>query len=196
MSGIRIENTAKTRSQPIGSFLRRRALILFWLTFVWAALWGSFSPPVLASGAIGAIAVLQLFSRAVPPSIGRVRPVAILRFFSYFAYRLFVANLVVAWEVVTPKNRINQGVVAVPVEETTDWVITLLANAISLTPGTLSLEIRRDPPLLYIHVLHLKSVDEVRRDIKRLERLVLEAFGDAKPQSCIDISKRKRPGVQ
>ena len=53
----------------------------------------------------------------------------------------------------------------------------MVANAISLTPGTLTIEVATDPNVLYVHVLHLHDIDAVRRDVTRLERSVLRAFG-------------------
>jgi hypothetical protein len=55
-------------------------------------------------------------------------------------------------------------------------MITLLANAVSLTPGTVTLEATEDPPTLYIHVLHLKTVEAVRADVRNLEGLAIAAF--------------------
>ena len=52
----------------------------------------------------------------------------------------------------------------------------MIASSISLPPGTLTLEIREDPPILYVHILHLRTIDETRADIRHLEDLVLAAF--------------------
>jgi hypothetical protein len=54
-----------------------------------------------------------------------------------------------------------------------------VANAVSLTPGTLTLDVDPDPPVLYVHVLHLRDVDRLRREVAPLELLVTQAFGTA-----------------
>jgi multicomponent Na+:H+ antiporter subunit E len=54
-----------------------------------------------------------------------------------------------------------------------------VADAVSLTPGTLTLEVQREPLILYVHVLHLRSVEDVRRDVRRLELDAVRAFGSA-----------------
>jgi multicomponent Na+:H+ antiporter subunit E len=63
----------------------------------------------------------------------------------------------------------------------TDGLATVVGNAITLTPGTLTVDVRRDdpdrPPVLYVHVLHFSDVDSLRRDVVRLERLAVRAFG-------------------
>jgi multicomponent Na+:H+ antiporter subunit E len=66
--------------------------------------------------------------------------------------------------------------VAAPLRTRSSGLITLIASSISLTPGTLTLEIRTDPPTLYVHILHLRTIDETREDIRHLEDLVLAAF--------------------
>jgi multicomponent Na+:H+ antiporter subunit E len=69
-----------------------------------------------------------------------------------------------------------------------DLVITVVANAITLTPGTLTVELRRDPTTLYVHVLHLSDLDEVRRDIRTLQRKVVRAIGSAHALALLDAS--------
>lgn len=148
-----------------------------WLVLVWLALWERVSVANVLSGALAAAAVLVLFRPARVVGTGGFRPVAAVRFAFYFLWKLIEASGVVAWEVLTPRNRINEGIVAVPVKGATDGLLTLVSNAISLTPGTLTLEVSRNPPVLYVHVLHLRSVERVRREIQHLDRLAIEAFG-------------------
>lgn len=165
------------RSTDIGSpRVLGRLLLGAWLLVVWLALWGTVTPANLISGVAVAVAV-QLV--ALPSSdVGfAFRPLRALRFIAYFAWQLVRASVVVAREVATPHSRINTGVVAVPLQGASDALVTLVADAVTLTPGTLTLEARRDPPTLYVHVLHLHDVDEVRRSIRRTEVLAVRAFG-------------------
>lgn len=157
----------------------RRLPFLAWLVLVWMVLWGDLSLANLLSGVAVAALVLVAFPHAGPGPAGTLRPLHFLRFFGYFLYKLVEANLIVAWEVVTPSNEgIREGIVAVPVTGASDAVITVVANAISLTPGTLTLEVSRDPAVLYVHVLHLRDIETVRRDVYRLETLALQALAD------------------
>lgn len=152
-----------------------------WLVVVWVALWGDISVGNLIGGALVATLVLVLFPSAGPRPGFTVRPWAALRFLAYFLFKLVEANAVVAWEVLTPNNAsVREAVVAVPVTGASDAVVTLLANAISLTPGTLTIAVHREPTVLFVHVLHLRSIEETRRDVHRLESLVLSGFGDQK----------------
>ena len=81
--------------------------------------------------------------------------------------------------VVAPRDRVRTGIVAVPLLGCSDAVATLIADAISLTPGTLTLEVRREPLTLYVHALDTRDVEELRKEIRVLEVLAVRAFGDA-----------------
>jgi multicomponent Na+:H+ antiporter subunit E len=149
-----------------------------WLVAMWIALWGEVTVANVAGGVLAATAVLVTYRVAARPTPAyAIRPLAAVRFLGYFLVKLFEANLVLAWEVITPRNKINEGIVAVPIRGCSDGLITLVANSITLTPGTVTLEVSRDPAVLYVHVLHLRDIDEVRRDVQHLEDLVVRAFG-------------------
>ena len=149
---------------------------VLWSVVVWCALWSDLSVANVLWGAIVGLAGLALLpARPGPAGVG-VRPLWALAYLANGLWSLVVSSGVVAWEVVTPRNRLNQGIVEVPLRTRSVGVQTLVANTVSLTPGTLTLEIRREPPALYIHVLHLRSIESVRQDISRLEDLALRAF--------------------
>ena len=167
-----------------------RLLVGAWLVLVWVALWEGASPANLLSGAVVAVALLAMFPLRGTTAPGRFRPLWALRFLAYFLIKLVEANAVVAWEVVTPRNRINEGIVAVPVTGASDVLVSVVANAISLTPGTLTIEVGTDPHILYVHVLHLHDIDAVRRDVTRLERYVLRAFGS--DEAVAEVERRLR----
>jgi multicomponent Na+:H+ antiporter subunit E len=163
-----------------------RVLTIAWLTAVWVALWEDLSAANLLAGLALATGLVVLFPLSPPGVAGTLRPAAAARFALYFAWKLVEASLVVAWEVVTPRNRINQGIVAVPIQGVSDTLTTLVANAISLTPGTLTIEIRRRPTILYVHVLHLQDIEAVRREVQHLEVLAIRAFGSAR---AVDLAE-------
>jgi multicomponent Na+:H+ antiporter subunit E len=145
------------------------------LALVWAASAGSIDPPHLAAGFVFAYLVLWL----VKPALGetsyfRKLPQA-LAFTVFFAAELFLSNLRVAADVLSPRPRRRPGVVAVPLEATEDVEITLLANLVTLTPGTLSLDVSEDRRTLYVHGMFVDDPETFRREIKEgFERRVLE----------------------
>ncbi len=149
---------------------------LSWLAVAWVALWGDISLANVIAGLALATLLVAGFPPPTAPEPVRFHPLAAARFVLHFARKLVEASAIVAWEVVTPRNRINEGIVAVPLDTSSTTVVTLVANAISLTPGTLTLEVTDHPTVLYVHVLHLHDIASVRRDVRRLETLALGAF--------------------
>ena len=101
----------------------------------------------------------------------------ILGLITFFARELLVSNVKVLWDVITPQHISRPGIIALPLDARTDAEIMLVANLISLTPGTLSLDLSEDRKLLYIHVMFLDDIEQTRRQIKQgLERRVLEVM--------------------
>ncbi|HLA42991.1 MAG TPA: Na+/H+ antiporter subunit E, partial [Aggregatilineales bacterium] len=101
----------------------------------------------------------------------------VIYFFVYFGWELLLANLRVAYEVMTPGYRIRPGIVAVPLSLKSDLEISILANLITLTPGTLSLDVSTDNRTLYVHCMFLDDVEEFRESIKQgFEKRVHELF--------------------
>jgi len=156
-----------------------RAVRLCWLVALWVALWGDVSIANVIGGLVVALAVIILFRSGRSGGSGEMalRPLKAAKFAAYFAYKLVESSIVVVILIVTWRRHIRSGIVAVPLRGCSDALVTLIAGAISLTPGTLTLDVRRDPLTLYIHVLHINDVEEVRREVRRLEVLAVEAFG-------------------
>lgn len=99
----------------------------------------------------------------------------VISFVFYFLYELIKANIQVAYDVITPTFYMTPGIVCVPLDAKTDLEITLLANIISLTPGTLSLDVSDDRKVLYVHSMYIKDKEEFITDIKiGFERKLLQ----------------------
>ncbi|HSK97967.1 MAG TPA: Na+/H+ antiporter subunit E [Euzebyales bacterium] len=160
-------------SSLVGSWPMAVALVVMWI-----ALWGRLSVANVASGALVALAVLLLARGVRPRAVRHVRAVPALRYLGTFLQQLVIANYQVALAVLRPA-RTAPGIIAVHVPDTSDAVVTLVANSITLTPGTLTLETERrdDTVILYVHALDLSDVEAVRDDIRQLHRRALDAFG-------------------
>ena len=79
--------------------------------------------------------------------------------------------------VLSPKMDLKPGIFAYPLKVDRDFEITLLANLITLTPGTLSVDVSDDRRILYVHALDCSDPDQTRRDIAEgFERKIMEAF--------------------
>jgi len=151
------------------------------LALAWAALTGEFSPANLLIGfGLGYLTLLAA-RRALGPSsyFGKVR--LAIGFALFFLWELILSNLRVAHDVLTPRHHMRPRVIAVPLDARTDAEITTLANLISLTPGTLSLDVSADRRTLYIHAMYAADAEAVRREIKDgLERWVLALSSNGK----------------
>lgn len=101
----------------------------------------------------------------------------ILNLTFFFFKELFMANLKVTWDVITPKFYMQPGVIAYPLVAQSDLEITILANLISLTPGTLSLDVSEDRKILYFHAMYIQGgdIEAVINDIRNgFEKKLLE----------------------
>lgn len=90
----------------------------------------------------------------------------IIGFILYFIYELIVANIKVTIDILTPRHRMTPAIIAVPLTIDKNFEITLLANLITLTPGTLSLDLSSDRKILYIHSMYVDDPDKFRDEIK------------------------------
>lgn len=166
--------------------VRRHPFILLWLTAVWVGLWGTLTAANVLGGLALAAALLALLPLPEAPSQGRVRWPALLRYLAFFALELVRASLIVVWQVLRPGGELRQAVIAVDAMGASDLLLTVVANSISLTPGTLTLEVDRERSILYVHVLDVggpEGVERARRSIEHLERLAILALGS---QECLD----------
>ena len=93
----------------------------------------------------------------------------------YFVVELVVSSIKVAWDVITPRHRAKPGILAVPLDVRSDAAVTVLANLVSLTPGSLSLDVSEDRSTLFVHVMFIENLESVRAEIKeKIERRVKE----------------------
>jgi multicomponent Na+:H+ antiporter subunit E len=145
------------------------------LALVWAAMTGNFALSNLALGFLLGYGALFFAQRVLGESayFGRVGKVA--GFLGFYVVEIFRANLRVAADVVTPRHRSRPGIVAVPLDARTDAEITVLANLLTMTPGSLSMDVSDDRRVLYVHAMFVEDPDEFRREVKEnFERRVLE----------------------
>jgi multicomponent Na+:H+ antiporter subunit E len=100
-----------------------------------------------------------------------------LSLFLLFLRELLLSALKVAWLVVSPKLQLRPAIIAYPLTVTSDAEITLLANLITLTPGTLSVDVSSDRKTLYIHAIDVGDREALIGGIAGgFESKVLEAF--------------------
>jgi len=147
------------------------------LTFVWVALTGDFSFENYLFGFFLNFHILWLIT------VGRNRSKyflivpKVLLLLVFFLFELIKANIEVAYEVITPKLNMTPGIIMVPLDVKSDIGITVLANMISLTPGTLSLDVSNDKKVLFVHAMYIKDKEVFIKGIKDgFERRILEVL--------------------
>lgn len=148
------------------------------LALAWAALMGSFSFMTLLAGYIIGFAALwaaqPLYDK---PSGYFLRSWRIVRLLAYFVYELFASSIQVVRDIVTTQDLSTPRIVAMPLDAQSDAEILLVTNLISLTPGTLSLDVSKDRKTLYVHAMFANDPDALIAQLKSgMERMVLEVF--------------------
>ncbi len=154
--------------------MKNRFLSNILLTFIWVAITGNFAFLNYVFGFIISFFILRLVSSTENRKYFRILP-KVIGFIFFFLYELTKANLQVAYEVLTPKHNMTPGIVKFPLDAQTDLEITFLANLITLTPGTLSLDVSDDKKVLYVHSMNIKNREHFIAGIKNgFEKRLLE----------------------
>lgn len=148
------------------------------LLALWLLLWGHITVVNVVSGAVVVTVVLLLI-----PETGRgvtwprIRPAWAARFVTRVLWSLLRANVEVAREVLRPGSRVRTGIIAIPMDNCSDGLITLVTNVLGMAPGTMPVEVTRHPPVIYVHLLHADDPEVRRADITGLAELAVRAFG-------------------
>lgn len=149
------------------------------LALAWAGMTQDFAPANLLIGFLLGLLVLFFGRRVVGTANYLIKIRQVIGLHLFMIWELILANLRVAYEVLTPNHNMRPGVIAIPLDAKTDAEITLLACLITLTPGTLSLDVSADRSVLYIHIMYIDDddIEAARRSIKEgYERRVLEVL--------------------
>ena len=178
----------------------RRLVLVTWLTAVWCLLWADAAAGTVLAGVLVGLAVSQVVEPAHAPQGHVVRPLHALRFLGWFALALVRSTWAVAREALTPGSSIREGIVEVPIHGPTPLLTTIVANSITLTPGTLTLEAvpagEGRHGVLHVHVLHLTTPEELIEEVARIEDRVVRAFGPAETLALLDRPLPRRVATQ
>lgn len=148
------------------------------LIAMWIALWGELTIANLLGGLAVATVVLVVARGIKPRQPRHLDPVAAVRYLVRFMIQLVLSNISVIRAILQPDD-IRPGIIAMPLSYASDAVVTLVANSITLTPGTLTLDIERrgDTAIVYVHALDVSDEAGLREDICELEKRAVDAFG-------------------
>jgi multicomponent Na+:H+ antiporter subunit E len=147
------------------------------LAGAWMLLVGELDSETFIEGIIVGYLILWV-SRSALGGTNYFRKIPVtIKFIIYFIKELIMANLKVAFDIITPKNYMKPGIIAFPLDIDTEIGITLFANLLTLTPGTLSLDVSSDKKILYVHALYVKDAESFRKELKEgLEKRLIEVL--------------------
>jgi multicomponent Na+:H+ antiporter subunit E len=137
------------------------------LALMWAALQGELNGVNVVIGFFIGAALIYPFRRMFFRPLYFRKMASGLTMTLVFFKELLMANIAVLRVVFSPRARVSSGVIALPTELTNDVALTMLANMITLTPGTLTLDISPDRRYLYVHTLNLDDPEKVKEEIHR-----------------------------
>ena len=146
------------------------------LAVVYLILSGSLSPSNLVVGFVIGFVIVSIYAQVAGQASYAVKGLRFAGFVWYFIRILIKANLQVAWEVITPGFQMRPRIIRYPVEDLTLVQMTTLANAITLTPGTLSADIDEQARCLYIHCMYAEDRAAVISDLDELKREMLRGI--------------------
>lgn len=91
---------------------------------------------------------------------------AMISFFIYFMWEFLKANYYLLYEIVTFKHYMKPAIIVVPLTVETEMEITIFANLITLTPGTLLLDVSNDKKAIYVHTMYLEDKEKFIKELK------------------------------
>ncbi|WP_204743370.1 MULTISPECIES: Na+/H+ antiporter subunit E [Chitinophagaceae] len=154
--------------------MQKRFLLNVMLTLVWIAITGTFTYLNFLLGFAISYFILWIISRNSDDKRYFTIAFKVLGFFFFFLYEMLKANWQVAYEVMTSNLHMKPGIVKIELDAKTDLEITMLSNLISLTPGTLVVDVSDDRRVMYVHGMYLEDREKFIESIKlRLERPLL-----------------------
>ncbi|MFN3593224.1 MAG: Na+/H+ antiporter subunit E [Thiobacillaceae bacterium] len=145
------------------------------LALVWLLVNNSFSPGHILLGLLLGWFIPWFTLRFWPERVRLRRPLTLLCFIGVVLYDIVVANLVVARRILGRPAALRPAFVSVPLELKTDLAISLLANTICLTPGTVSARLAPDKSCLWVHGLHVPDAGALVASIKQRYEAPLKA---------------------
>ncbi|WP_438971305.1 Na+/H+ antiporter subunit E [Methylophaga sp.] len=149
--------------------------IVLWI--IWLLLNNTIAAGHILLGALLAVFIPWFSAGFWQEKVTIKRPWLMVKYIFVVIYQIIVANIMVARLILTNQNKLQPGFLYVPLELTSPIAISLLANTISLTPGTVSCDLTDDKKSLLIHALHITDADATVAEIKQsFEKPLKEIF--------------------
>ncbi len=145
------------------------------ISFMWMFLSESYTFVTFLFGYILGALLLLLLNRFFPSRYYLAPIYKMVVLLIIFIRELILSNIDIVKIVYKRKPDVEPGIFALPIDVKKNWEITLLANLITLTPGTLSIAISDDQTQIFIHAMHIDDIQESINDIKNtFEKAIME----------------------
>ena len=152
-------------------------LLNIFIAFTWMFLGNSYTFSSFFGGYLIGLLMLFVLRRFFSNQFYLLNVIAVIKLILIFIRELILSNISILKVIIRPKLDISPGIFALPIELTKDWEITVLANLITLTPGTLVLEVSDDRKWLYIHAMDVADVKDAIDSIKNTFEKVIKEVG-------------------
>jgi len=174
--------------------LRRLVPMQVSLLVLWVFLWGSYSGSTILTGAIVATVIPLIFYLPPIESVSRFH----LGWALWFVLRLFIditrSSFIVAGQALGIGYSEKSAVIRVPLRSRSDLILTATAEASTLIPGTVVIDVDREARDLYLHVFSVRSmadVDKARADALAIEARAIRAIGSARDVKRLAAEQRR-----
>ncbi len=156
-----------------------RTILHIVLAVIWCAMHNSFHPATFIVGYLLAWASTSMFRALSQYTPYRMNVWEAIKLFFVFLKEMIVANIQIAFIIISPPMNIRPGLIEYPLDIKNEGAIVLLANMISLTPGTLSVDIAEDRKSIYVHAMVMETPDLLKKKIKdSFERRIQKMLGE------------------
>ncbi|MCK6066286.1 MULTISPECIES: Na+/H+ antiporter subunit E [Microbacterium] len=180
--------------------LWRQLPFFVWLIALWMLLWGQFTVVSFLTGLVAAIAVTRVFRLPPVELSGRLNFWYGLVFVVTFLTDVVRGSLIVAAQVLDFRRQPGAAIIAVPLRTDDDLIMTHVGVTASLIPGSLIVEADRDRRILYLHVIGVRSDEDVEKQraaVLLFERRIVRAVGSraqlAQVESATDTRRTAPP---
>ncbi|WP_243387683.1 Na+/H+ antiporter subunit E [Bacillus kexueae] len=136
------------------------------IAFIWMFLQNSYTASSFVVGYVLGLFIIFALRRFFHRRFYLYNVIAVIKLLLIFIKELILSNLSVLKVIISPKLNMKPGIFSLETTLEKDWEITLLANLITLTPGTLVIDVSDDNKTLFIHAMDLDDVEQARQDIR------------------------------
>ncbi|MFU8946103.1 Na+/H+ antiporter subunit E [Mycetocola zhadangensis] len=171
--------------------LRSQIVLLAGLVILWCLVWGEVTVLNVVTGILLALVISVLFYLPAIDLSGRVNPWYVVVFFVRLIVDIARASISVAWLVIDPRYKPSSAVIAIPLDTRSDLIMMFTAEAISLVPGSIVVDIDRQESVLYVHVINVRTdtdLEAFRNEVFATEKRLVMAIGSAD-----DVWRVKQP---